>query len=94
MKIPVIFQNLRGYDSHFIMEEIGEIPNGYKYMKKKGEGKQMNIHAIPNNMEKYMAFMFGKNLVFLDSFQVMSSSIDKLVANTAKCSQSENGQNE
>ena len=23
--IPVIFDNLRGYDSHFIMQEIGEI---------------------------------------------------------------------
>ena len=22
----------------------------------------MNINAIPNNMEKYMAFMLGKNL--------------------------------
>ena len=40
----------------------------------------MNINVIPNNMEKYMAFMLGKHLVFLDSFQFMSSSLDKLVS--------------
>ena len=41
----------------------------------------MNINAIPNNMEKYMAFMLGNHLTFLDSFQFMSSSLDKLVSN-------------
>ena len=40
----------------------------------------MTINVIPNNMEKYMAFMLGKHLVFLDSFQFMSSSLDKLVS--------------
>ena len=44
----------------------------------------MNINAIPNNMEKYMAFMLGNHLVFLDSFQFMSSSLDKLVNNLPK----------
>ena len=41
----------------------------------------MKINAIPNNMEKYMAFMLGNSLVFLDSFQFMSSSLEKLVSN-------------
>ena len=41
----------------------------------------MNINAIPNNMEKYMAFMLGNHLTFIDSFQFMSSSLDKLVIN-------------
>lgn len=46
----------------------------------------MNLNAISNNMEKYtgMAFMLGYNLVFIDSFQFMSSSLDKLVSNLPK----------
>ena len=41
----------------------------------------MNIKVIPNHMEKYMAFMLGNHLTFIDSFQFMSSSLDKLVNN-------------
>ena len=81
IKIPVIFHNLRGYDSHFIMQEIGEIVKKHTYKNKKGEEIQMNINAIPNNMAKYMAFMLGNHLTFIDSFQFMSSSLDKLVSN-------------
>ena len=83
-KIPVIFHNLRGYDSHFIMQEIGEIAKKHTYTNKKGEKCQMNINAIPNNMEKYIAFMLGNHLTFIDSFQFMSSSLDKLVSNLPK----------
>lgn len=70
-KIPVIFHNLRGYDRHFIMQEIGSI----------AKQQQMDKNAIPNNMKKYMAFMLSKHLVLLDSFQFMSSSSNRLVAN-------------
>ena len=81
IKIPVIFHNLRGYDSHFIMQEIGAIVKNHTYKNKKGDEKQMIINAIPNNIEKYMAFMLGNHLTFIDSFQFMSSSLDKLVTN-------------
>ena len=87
-KIPVIFHNLRGYDSHFIIQEIGAIikKHTYKVTGKDGKEKvkQMNINVIPNNMEKYMAFMLGNHLTFIDSFQFMSSSLDKLVSNLPK----------
>ena len=83
-KIPVIFHNLCGYDSHFIMQEIGELVKKNTYKNKKGEKCQMNINAIPNNMEKYMAFMLGNHLTFIDSFQFMSSSLEKLVSNLPK----------
>ena len=65
-KIPVIFHNLRGYDSHLIKQEIG------KFDRK--------INVIPNNMERYMSFMLGNHLVFLDSFQFMSRSLDYLAS--------------
>ena len=84
VKIPVIFHNLRGYDSHFITQEIGAIVKNHTYKNNKGEEKQMNINAIPNNMEKYMAFMLGNHLTFIDSFQFMSSSLEKLVSNLPK----------
>ena len=51
---------------------------------KKGEKQDLNINAIPNNMEKYMAFMLGNHLTFIDSFQFMSSSLDKLASNLPK----------
>ena len=81
IKIPVVFHNLRGYDSHFLMQNIGEIVNRHGYIDKNGEERKMNINAIPNNMEKYMAFMLGNHLNFIDSFQFMSSGLDKLVSN-------------
>ena len=36
---------------------------------------------IPNGLEKYMAFILGRDLVFIDSIQFMNSSLDKLVKN-------------
>ena len=81
IKIPVVFHNLRGYDSHFLMQNIGEIVNRNSSTDRNGEVRKKNINAIPNNMEKYMAFMLGNRLNFIDSFQFMSSGLDKLVSN-------------
>ena len=66
-KVPLIFPNLRGYDSHFIMQEIGKF--------------NLDMNVIPTNSEKYMSFMWDKNLVFIDSFQFMASSLEKLASN-------------
>ena len=84
IKIPVIFHNLRGYDSHFIMQQFGEIAKNHAYKDKKRKEQPLKINAIPNNIEKYMAFMLGNHLNFIDSFQFMSSSLDKLVSNLPK----------
>ena len=66
------------------MQQIGEIAKKRAYTNKKGGKQDLNINAIPNNMEKYMAFMLGNNLTFIDSFQFMSSSLDNLVNNLPK----------
>ena len=84
IKIPVIFHNLRGYDSHFIMQQIGQIAKNCAYKNKNGEEQHLKFNAIPNNMEKYMVFMLGNHLNFIDSFQFMSSSLDKVASNLPK----------
>ena len=80
-KIPVVFHNLKGYDSHFIMQEIGNVAKNHVYVDEEGRQDEMRINVIPCNMEKYMAFMLGQNLIFIDSFQFMSSSLSNLVNN-------------
>ena len=67
--VPIIFHNMRGYDGHLIMK-------GYKNEIFPHE----NIQCIPNNMEKYISFTIG-NLRFIDSFQFMAESLDKLSSN-------------
>ena len=64
-KVPVIFRNLRGYNSHLIFCELKNF--------------DVKIYVIPNTLEKYMALFLNKNLVFIDSMQFMNSSLEKLV---------------
>ena len=66
-KIPVIFHNIRGYDSHLIMKEISKFND--------------KVSVIPNGLEKYIAFTINRNLAFVDSMQFMNSSFDSLVQN-------------
>ena len=41
----------------------------------------MKIDVVPNRLEKYMAFILNKDLVFIDSMQFMNSILEKLVKN-------------
>ena len=66
-KVPVIFHNLRGYNSHLIIKEINNF--------------DVKVDVIPNGLEKYMTFTINRNLVFIDSMQFMNSSLDSLVKN-------------
>ena len=45
-KVPVIFHNLRGYNSHLIFNELSK--------------SDVNIDVIPNALEKYVAFFWLK----------------------------------
>ena len=84
MKILVIFHNPRGHNCHIIMQEIAAVVKNDTYKNKIGEEMQMNINAIPNNMEKYIAFLLGDHLAFIDSFQFMIWSLEKLVSNLSR----------
>ena len=66
-KVPVIFHNLTGYDSHLIFNELDKF--------------NVKIKVIPNGLEKYTAFFWNKNLMFIDSMQFMNCSLDKFVKN-------------
>ena len=59
-----------------------------KYLNKWGEieksEKKININVIANNFEKYLSFRIGAHLQFIDSFQFMSQSLDKLSSNLPK----------
>jgi len=66
--VPVVFHNLRGYDSHLIIKEM------YNLFPDK------DLSVIPNSYEKFMSFGMGP-LKFIDSFQFMASSLEKLVTN-------------
>ena len=65
--VPVIFHNLRVYDSHLIMKEIDKF--------------DVKVNVIPRGLEKYMAFTINKNLVQIDSKKFMNSSLDALIKN-------------
>lgn len=67
VSIPVFFHNLRGYDSHLIMQSLGKF-------------KSAKITCIPNNLEKYISFDVN-SLRFLDSLQFLSASLETLVNN-------------
>ena len=69
-KIPIVFHNLKIYDSHLILQELGKF--------------NLKINALPNGLEKYMSFSINNKLSFIGSFQFLSSSLDSLIKNLNK----------
>ena len=88
--IPIVFQNLSGYDAHLFIKELAASST---------DGAKMGV--ITKNKEDYISFSIkvevdkyiDKNgtekskeieLRFIDSFKFMSSSLDSLVNNLAR----------
>ena len=86
--IPIMFHNLRGYDAHLFIKELGKRFN------------KNDIGVIAENKEKYISFNVKINiklagvskkdgtevhknilLRFIDSCRFMATSLDKLASN-------------
>jgi hypothetical protein len=68
-KIPVIFHNLSGYDSHLIIKSLRNIDSELK-----------GFSAIPLSGDKFMSFS-TKGLQFIDSIRFMNERLETLVKN-------------
>ena len=69
-KNPVIFHNLKNYDSHLIMQELDKF--------------NLKTNVIPNELKKYTSDTVNNKLSFIDSFQFLSSSFDSLIKNSGR----------
>jgi hypothetical protein len=72
--IPVVAHNLRGYDSHLIIQHFKS-----SFAKKKSN----KISVIPNNTDKCLSFQTG-SFRFIDSLLFLNASLEKLVSSLAK----------
>ena len=57
-KIRIVFQKLKNYDSHLIIQEPGKF--------------DFKINVIPVGLEEYMGFNIFNKLIFINSFQCLS----------------------
>ena len=67
-----------------IIQPPEQFRDTYKPIPPPRTGKWESVKPVPRNSVKQMAFMLGNHLTFIDSFQFMSSSLDKLVSNLPK----------
>jgi len=68
--IPIIFHNLKGYDSHLI----------FKAFMTLGISNKDKLKCIPQNSEKFISFSYN-TYRFLDSISFLNDSLDNLVSN-------------
>lgn len=66
--IPCFAHNLKGYDSHLIIDAVANMAD---------IDESITFDAIPSNGEKFISFMIGK-LRFIDTFGFMAEGLAKL----------------
>jgi len=76
-----IFHNLKAYDSNFILRNFDK--KYMQYTTKRGALAYRDISAIPLNDEKTLQFQI-RNVLFTDSYNFLSTSLDKLVSTLKK----------
>ena len=70
-EIPVVFHNLKGYDSKLILEHFPEL------------NEKERVSCIATNMEQFLTFTY-RGLKFIDSCQFMKTSLAVLAENLRK----------
>ena len=61
-KSPILFNNLKSYNSYLIKQELGKF--------------DFKINLILNGLEKYTSFNINNQLILIDNFKFSSSSLD------------------
>ena len=70
-EIPIFFHNLRGYDSHLLLEHFPPLTN------------QDRVNCIATNFEQFFTFSY-RGLKFVDSYQFLKSPLSILAENLKK----------
>ena len=63
-KLPIIFNNLQGYDGHIIFKELNNF--------------NVDIALIPKGIDNYMSIIVNRHITFIDSLQFYNGSLDTL----------------
>ena len=69
-KISIMLHSLKNYDLHLIVLKLGKL--------------NFKINVISNILEKYPSFNINNKLIFIDSSQFSSSSLNSLVESLGK----------
>ena len=66
----ILFNNLKNFDSLIIMQEEDKF--------------DFQINVTSNGLENYISFNINNKLIFIDSFQYLSSSLDSSIKNSVR----------
>ena len=65
--LPIIFDNLQGYDGCIFFKELNNF--------------DVDIDVIPKDIDKYMSIIVNRHITFIDSLQFCDGSLDTLASN-------------